>query len=163
MMDDGIGTTQRIVLPVNRTYAVIGNICAGLLVALKSDFFKTVDAGTIIYGSLWIFAFMSSFIRISVAPKAIQILMLRLPIRTIKREKVTCIEAVNWQKHIHILFETGKSERYDTCGINSLIHYCALNSFRVIDYKVPRGKEQYVMSALSTMFDVHIANMSDKI
>lgn len=160
-----MNTAKKIVLPASKTFIVIGNICAGMLVVLKSDFFsKSVYDGEVqIFLCLWVLIFLTSFIRVSVSIKAIQILFLHLPIKTINKEKVACIEMVKWKKHTHILFETGNSLRYDISGFNSLTDYCMFNCFKVIDYKIPVGKEEYVVSLLGSMYDVHIADMSDKI
>lgn len=36
-----MNTAKKIVLPASKTLIVIGNICAGMLVVLKSDFFQS--------------------------------------------------------------------------------------------------------------------------
>lgn len=99
----------------------------------------------------------------AVSPSKICISLCRIPIRVIKRNRLSCVEVVRWQNTTTILFELEKCERYDISGFVSLSDYCALNCFRVIDYTVPRGQEEYVLSVLGSMYDLHFSDMSDKI
>lgn len=160
-----MNSLQKIDLPRRKEYMIICGVCIILLIVFMSDFFYRAlsDWVMILTSCFCVFIFHISFRRISVSPSKICISLCRIPIRVIKRNRLSCVEVVRWQNTTTILFELEKCERYDISGFVSLSDYCALNCFRVIDYTVPRGQEEYVLSVLGSMYDLHFSDMSDKI
>ena len=150
-----------IYLPIRKEYTAVCGVCIILLIIFMSDFFHRplTDFVMISTGCFCVFAFYICFRKISVSPSKICISLCRLPIRVISKDKLACVEVVKWQGETTILFELGKCERYDVSGFVSLSDYCALNCFRVIEYTAPKGQEEYVLSVLSSMYDVHIADI----
>lgn len=160
-----MSSSPTVVLPTRKEYRVLCIICIIGLLVIMSDFFRkpVTSAVMILTICFCLFTFYLGFRRISISPSEIQVSLFRIPVRRIKKSNLACIEMVKLQNELCVLFELGKCERYDISGFISLTDYCALNCFRVIDYTIPKGQEEYVSFILNSMYDVHIADMSDKI
>lgn len=152
---------MKITLPMRKEYRILACICIVGLLVIMSDFFRmSLSAPTMIITYCFCaFTFYLAFRRISVSSSEIRVSLFGLSVRVIKRERLACIEMVKWHEEICLLFEFGKCEKFDKSGFASLDDYCALNCFRVIDYTVPKGSEDYVLSVLSSMYDIHEADI----
>lgn len=154
----------RIILPARKSIVIASYVGCIVLFTIMSDFFSRSmsDPYMIMISAFWVFMFCYFSRRISISEKKIQILLFgRWPIRTIKREKLACVEIVAYRGQFMALFEMNGCERFDNSGFFNVSDYGIFNLFKVVEYTIPKGKEEYVLSLLKSMYDVYISEVSN--
>lgn len=157
-----------IILPTRKLVTVTGYIsgvlCAALTVVIQFNIFaEHIDAGeTMIYTCFLLFIFLTSLVKIAVSPEDIRILLLSLPIRRIRSEKLARVEIMESYRGTYVLFEIGKCKEFAKSGFISSTGFYMFNIFRVVDYAVPAGEEEYVLSILKSMYEVQMMDMTGK-
>lgn len=151
-----------IILPERKGLVIACYVSGIVCFTIMSDFFSIPMSNPymIMITVFWAFMFCYFSRRIYISDREIRILLFgRWPIRTIKRENLACVEITGWQGYFRVLFEIGNCKRFDDSGFLNAGDYYVFNLFKVVDYTIPKGKEEYVISLLKSIYDVHISKV----